>query len=37
VTTNQYIYPSNPFSEGDSVIVKVAPGEPDVLMIFGRA
>ncbi len=37
VTTNQYIYPSNPFSEGDDVKVKVAPGEPDVLMIFGKA
>jgi len=35
-TTNQYIYPSNPFAEGDAVTVKVAPGEPDVLMIFGR-
>jgi hypothetical protein len=37
VTTNQYIYPSNPFSTGDAVTVKVAPGEPDVLMIFGKA
>ena len=37
VTTNQYIYPSNPFQEGDSVMVKVAPSEPDVVMIFGKA
>lgn len=36
-TTNQYIYPSNPFGVGDAVTVKVAPGEPDVLMIFGKA
>jgi len=37
VVTNQYIYPSSPYSTGESVIVKVAPGEPDVLMIFGKA
>jgi hypothetical protein len=36
VTTNQYIYPSNPFSAGDDVTVKVDPADPNVLMIFGR-
>jgi hypothetical protein len=36
VTTNQYIYPSNPFSAGDDVIVKVDPDDRDVVMIFGR-
>ena len=37
VTTNQYIYPSNPFSEGENVTVKVDPDDPNVLMIFGHA
>jgi hypothetical protein len=37
VTTNQYIYPSNPFSEGEHVKVKVDPGDPNVVMIFGHA
>ncbi len=37
VTTNQYIYPSSPYSEGEDVVVKVAPSEPDVVMIFGKA
>jgi Protein of unknown function (DUF3592) len=36
-TTNQYIYPSNPFNVGDDVTVKVDPADPNVLMIFGRA
>ena len=36
VTTNQYIYPSNPFNEGENVTVKVDPGDPQVLMIFGH-
>src|SRR5947209_10083501 len=35
-TTNQYIYPSNPFSAGESVTVKVDPDDRDVLMIFGQ-
>jgi hypothetical protein len=37
VTTNQYIYPSNPFSEGENVTVKVDPDDRDVVMIFGHA
>ncbi len=37
VTTNQYIYPSNPFTEGENVSVKVDPGDPSVLMIYGHA
>lgn len=36
VTTNQYIYPSAPFSEGDSVTVKVDPDDLNVVMIFGK-
>ena len=36
VTTNQYIYPSNPFSAGEDVTVKVDPDDPTVVMIFGR-
>jgi hypothetical protein len=37
VTTNQYVYPSRVFSEGQDVTVKVDPGDPNVLMIFGEA
>lgn len=36
VTTNQYIYPSNPFTEGEDVKLKVDPSDPDTVMIFGR-
>lgn len=36
VTTNQYIYPSAPFSEGDDVTLKVDPADPNVVMIFGK-
>ena len=36
VSTNQYIYPSAPFSEGEDVIVKVDPADPNVLMIWGK-
>lgn len=36
VTTNQYIYPSAPFSEGDDVTLKVDPDDPNVVMIFGK-
>lgn len=36
VTTNQYIYPSAPFSEGEDVTVKVDPADPSVVMIFGK-
>jgi hypothetical protein len=37
LTTNQYIYPSNPFSEGENVTVKVDPDDRTVVMIFGHA
>jgi hypothetical protein len=37
VTMNQYVYPSNPFTEGDNVTVKVDPDDANVVMIFGRA
>jgi hypothetical protein len=37
VTTNQYIYPSNPFSAGENVTVKVDPDDHNVVMIFGHA
>jgi len=37
VTTNQYIYPSNPFTEGEDVTVKVDPDDRNVVMIFGHA
>jgi hypothetical protein len=36
VTTNQFIYPSAPFAEGDNVKLKVDPADPNVVMIFGK-
>jgi hypothetical protein len=36
-TTNQYIYPSNPFSEGQDVTVKVDPEDSSQVLIFGSA
>jgi hypothetical protein len=36
-TINQYIYPSNPFTEGEDVKVKVDPDDPNVAMLFGHA
>ena len=33
----QYIYPSNPFTEGENVTVKVDPDDANVVMIFGHA
>jgi hypothetical protein len=36
VTTNQYIYPSRPYTEGDAVSVKVDPADPNTVMIFGK-
>ena len=36
-TTNQYIYPSAPFSEGQDVTVKVDPEDSSEVMIFGTA
>jgi hypothetical protein len=37
VTTNQYIYPSAPFAQGEDVSVKVLPSDPNTVMIFGKA
>jgi hypothetical protein len=37
VTTNQYIYPSNPFADGENVSVKVDPADKSSLMIFEHA
>jgi hypothetical protein len=37
VTTNQYIYPSNPFTEDENVTVKVDPADRNVVMIFEHA
>jgi hypothetical protein len=34
-TTNQYIYPSAPFSEGQDVTVKVDPEDKSQVLIFG--
>ena len=36
-TTNQYVYPSSPFSEGQDVTVKVDPEDPSEVMIFGAS
>ena len=36
VSTNQYIYPSAPFSEGEDVTVKVDRDDPNTVMIFGK-
>jgi hypothetical protein len=36
LTMNQYIYPSNPFQEGEDVKVKVDPDDRHVAMIFGH-
>jgi hypothetical protein len=36
VTFNQYIYPSAPFAAGDAVTLKVAPDDPNEVMIFGK-
>jgi hypothetical protein len=37
VTTNQYIYPSNPFTAGENVVIKVDPDDQQVVMIFEHA
>jgi hypothetical protein len=37
VTFNQYIYPSAPFSAGEDVMVKVAPDDPNTVMLWGKA
>ena len=37
VAMNQYVYPSNPFGEGENVTVKVDPDDPNVVMIFDHA
>jgi len=36
VTTNQYVYPSAPLSEGEDVTVKVDPDDRDVVWIFRK-
>jgi hypothetical protein len=36
-TINQYVYPSNPFTEGEHVKVKVDPDDASVAMLFGHA
>jgi hypothetical protein len=36
-TINQYVYPSNPFSEGQDVKVRVDPEDSTSLMIWGGA
>jgi hypothetical protein len=36
-TTNQYIYPSAPFSQGQDVTVKVDPADSSQVLIFGGA
>lgn len=36
VTTNQYIYPSAPFSAGEDVTVKVDPDDPNTVMLWGK-
>jgi hypothetical protein len=36
-TTNQYIYPSAPFAEGQDVTVKVDPDDSAQVLIFGAA
>jgi len=36
VTTNQYIYPSAPFSAGEDVTVKVDPDDPNSVMLWGK-
>ena len=36
VTTNQYIYPSAPFSAGEDVVVRVDPDDPNAVMIWGK-
>ena len=37
LTMNQYIYPSNPFTEGENVTVKVDADDANVVMIFDHA
>jgi hypothetical protein len=36
-TFNQYVYPSNPFSEGQDVKVRVDPEDSTSVMIWGGA
>jgi hypothetical protein len=37
VTTNQYIYPSAPFSSGEDVTVRVDPEDANSVMLWGKA
>jgi hypothetical protein len=36
VEFNQFIYPAAPFSEGEDVVVRVAPDDPNTVMIWGK-
>jgi hypothetical protein len=36
VSMNQYIYPAAPFAEGEDVIVRVDPEDPEVVMLWGK-
>ena len=36
VTTNQYIYPSAPFTAGEDVVVRVDPDDRDAVMLWGK-
>ena len=36
VEFNQFIYPSAPFSEGEDVVVRVAPDDPNTVMLWGK-
>ena len=36
VEINQFIYPSAPFGEGEDVTVKVAPDDPNEVMLWGK-
>jgi hypothetical protein len=37
VSTNQYVYPSAPFSQGEDVTVKVDPADANVVMIWAKS
>jgi hypothetical protein len=36
VSFNQYVYRSAPFSAGEDVMVKVAPDDPNTVMLWGK-
>jgi hypothetical protein len=35
-TFTQYVYPSAPFAAGDDVVVRVAPDDANVMMLWGK-